>query len=98
MTVDLVSLVVEIDNLAGNKEHKPLGTFAGSTCAASRVEQLVCLKLFHLICARVKPTVSRNDYNFTGQIHSLRQSRGCEKNINTIAPFEKRFVQIPLFS
>ena len=59
------SLVVEIDNLAGNKEHKPLGTFAGTTCAASRVEQLVCLKLFHLICARVDPTVPRNDYNFT---------------------------------
>ena len=98
MTVDLASRVVELDNLAGNKEHKPLGAFPSTAGAASRVEQFVRLKLFHLICAWVEPAVPGYDYDFAREIHSLRQSRSCEKHVDAVAPFKKRFVQIPLFS
>src|SRR6187431_1521216 len=98
MAIDLASLVVELDNLARNKEHKPLGPFPSTTGAARCVEQFVRLKLFHLIGARVEPAVPGYDYDFARKIHSLRQSRGCEQHVDAVAPFKKRFVQIPLFS
>src|SRR5881394_2842475 len=98
MAIDLASLVVELDNLAGNKEHKPLGACPSSTGAASGIEKFVRLKFFHLIGAWVEPAVPGYDDDFARKIHSLRQSRGCEQHVDAVAPLKKRFVQIPLFS